>query len=443
MIKRHTFENGFQVVYQKSEQTIPLTCIHVFCNVGSAFEVDSIRGASHLVEHMCFKGTHARIKARNLLMQYNKIGASFNAYTEKRFTTYTLTCDDNHVKNCTNLLSDMILNSAFPKKEFAKEQHVVVEENIKTNDKDDYMLEKALDVQYFRGSSYEHPIDIIDYHPTATYLKYEDIYQWYQWFYRPSNMVYSVISNLSFEDILKSIRQSEFVMRRPSSVAPLHLYPTLQIQPITEHFIYRKKNSIAATILHVGFRTCDFYNKDKHILQLLKHILNGFSGRLFTTFRTTHGLTYHSSAHTTYHEHAGIFSIELQTDPMKLLYNTTASKDKRGVIPILVELISDLIQHGITQKELEVAKGNCKGKMLVHIQSMDTLAEYNGVQTILGSNDVNYMNIYKTYIEPITCKQICDIIHKYMTYERLMVGIVYKNAIPKNKIEMQFQHIRW
>jgi predicted Zn-dependent peptidase len=175
MIKRHTFENGFQVVYQKSEQSIPLTCIYVFCNVGSAFEINGIRGASHLVEHMCFKGTHSLIKARNLLVEYNKIGASFNAYTEKRVTAYTLTCDNNHVQHCTTLLSDMLLHSSFPRKEFAKEQHVVVEENIKTNDKYEYMLEKALDIQYFRGSSYEHPIDIIDYHPSPTYLKYEDI----------------------------------------------------------------------------------------------------------------------------------------------------------------------------------------------------------------------------------------------------------------------------
>jgi hypothetical protein len=305
------------------------------------------------------------------------------------------------------------------------------------------MLEKALDVQYFRGSSYEHPIDIIDYHPSPTYLKYEDMYQWYKWFYRPSNMVLSVISNLSFDAILKCIRHSEFVIERPLSVAPIHLYPTVQIQPITEHFVYRKKNSLAATILHVGFRTCDAYSKDKYVLQLLKHVLNGFSGRLFTTFRSTHGLTYHSSAHTTYHEHAGTFSIELQTDPTKLLYNATDKKDGRGVIPILVELISNLIQHGVTQKELEIAKGNCKGKTLLYIQSMDTLAEYNGINTLLGIHDANYIKIYDNYITPITCKQINNVIRKYMTYENLMVGIVHKNAIPKNKIESLFQHIKW
>ena len=73
MIKHHTFDNGFQVVYQKSEQVIPLTCTHIFCNVGSAFEILPIQGVSHLVEHMCFKGTREHSKARNLLMEYNKL----------------------------------------------------------------------------------------------------------------------------------------------------------------------------------------------------------------------------------------------------------------------------------------------------------------------------------------------------------------------------------
>jgi predicted Zn-dependent peptidase len=178
------------------------------------------------------------------------------------------------------------------------------------------------------------------------------------------------------------------------------------------------------------------------VLQLLKHVLNGFSGRLFTTFRSIHGLTYHSSASTTYHEHAGTFRIELQTDPTKLLYNPADKKDGRGVIPILEELISNLIQHGVTQTELEIAKGNCKGKTLLHIQSMDTLAEYNGIHTILGVHDANYMKVYDNYIMPITCKQIYRVIRKYMTYERLMVGIVHKDAIQKNKIEHFFQQLK-
>jgi len=434
MIKHHTFENGFQLVYQKSEQAIPLTCIHVFCNVGSAYEIEPIRGASHLVEHMCFKGTQHQSKAHNLLLQYNKIGAYINAYTEKRITGYTLTCDDTHVENSIKTLADMVLDSVFSEKEFDKEQHVVVEENIRTKDNHAYMLEKSLDGQYFRGSSYQHPIDTIYYHPSPTHLKYKDIRQWYDWFYCPGNMVCSIISNLSFASILEVIRTSAFMKKQQKSAAQVYLYPTLDLTPIDQHFTYHKKKGISAMILHVGFRSCSYYSDDKYKIKILKHVLNGFSGRLFTAFRTKRGLTYHTSANSTYHEHTGYFNFSIQTDPKKIL--TDGKQD--GVLPILISMMMDLITHGITEKELETAKGNCKGKMLMALQSIDSLAEYNGLLTVLKDKHVPFRQIYDTHIKSITCKQVNDIIRKYITYENLVVGIVHQTEIPKHTIEHLF-----
>ena len=434
MIKRHRFDNGFQIVYQKSEQLNPVTSMNIFCGVGSAFEVDPIRGASHFVEHMCFKGTREHMKARNLLMEYNKVGAQFNAYTTKRYTAYTITCGDDHIKHCTDLLSDMLLFSEFPQKEFDKEQRVVVEENIRTKDNNEYMLEKSLDALYFHGNSYQYPIDIIDYHPSPTHLRREDIYQWYKWFYRPSNMIYSIVSNLPFNKIVNCIKTSRFMKKETNSIAPTFLYPTLTIEPINQHFIYYQKKGIAATILHVGFRTCNYHSKDKYIIQLLTHILNGFSGRLFTAFRTKRGLTYHSSAHTTYHEHTGYFNFFIQTDPAKLINDGK----NIGIIPILIDMITNLIQDGITPLELEVAKGNCKGKMLIALQSIEKLVEYNGVNSIMQEDAVPFQHIYKKYIEPITVSQVNAIIRKYMTSNNLVVGIAYDKDIPKRKIEEMF-----
>jgi hypothetical protein len=435
MIKRHTFENGFQVVYQKSEQTIPLTCIHVFCNVGSAFEIDPIRGASHLVEHMCFKGTKDHSKPRNLLMEYNKVGAYFNAYTEKRYTTYTLTCDDTHIEHCTTLLSDMLLNSSFSRKEFDKEQHVVVEENIRTKDNDGYMLEKALDAIYFNGSSYQHPIDIIDYHPNATYLHYEDIYQWYKWFYHPANMICSIVSNVPFQKIIAFLKKTHFMNMKALSPAEQYLYPVRSLQSITDHFVYHRKKGLSAVILHVGFRTCSYYSDDMYAIKVLKHIMNGFSGRLFTAFRTKRGLTYRSSANTLYHEHTGYFNFHIQTDPKKLMED----EQHDGVLQILLDVIKDLKENGVTPKEVEVAKGNCKGGSLLDLQSIDTLANYNGVAAVLKKDTVVFNDVYKTYIESITYQQVNRVIKKYMIYSNLVVGIVHDHAIPKKKIESMCQ----
>ena len=437
MIKRHTFENGLQLVYQKSEQIIPVTCMYLFCNVGSAYEIDPIRGASHFVEHMCFKGTSDYIKPQNMLREYNNVGADINAFTEKRVTCYTLTCDDEHLKKCMTTFANMILNAVFSKKEFDKEQHVIIEENIRTKDNHSYMLQKLVEKTYFAGSSYEHPIDIITYHPSATHLKREDIYQWYKWFYHPSNMVCSVISNLSFTAIQNIIKTTEFIKNEKPSVAPMYLSPICTLKPILNHFAYYKKKGISSTFIHVGFRTCSYYSHDKYTIQLLLHVLNGISGRLFTLFRTKRGLTYHSSAHVTYYEHMGYMNFYIQTDPKKLIYDGKHD----GIIMILTALIKDLIHNGITDAELHTAKGNYKGKMLIELQSINTLAEYNGMITTLQCDDTPFQDTYEKYIASITRQQICNVIKKYMTYENIVVGFAHDHEIPTQKIEKMFSDI--
>ena len=427
-IKTHTFVNGFKLIYQQSGQTIPLTSINIFCNVGSAYEVDGIRGASHLVEHMCFKGTHAIPKARDLLIQYNKIGAYFNAYTEKRYTTYVIECDNTHVSSCITTVADMLLHSEFSKKEFAKEQHVVVEENIRIKDDSQYILEKALDKYYFTGSSYQYPIDSIEYHPSETYLKYDDIYKWYKRFYHPSNMVCSIVSSLSFSHIISILKKTEFTAKIPNQVDSLY-YPVLKLNiPKECSIIYGKKKGISATIINVGFHTCSHTSEDKYTIQVLKHILNGLSGRLFTAFRTKHGLTYRSSCMTTYHEHTGYLTINIQTDPKKLIHDG----HNPGVMPILFKLLVHLQKNGVNTEEVRVAKGNIKGKQLARMQSISKLTEYNGIEAILSNSIIPYGKLYETCIAGITKADVDRIIKKYIFKNNMVFGIVYDHSLPQN-----------
>jgi predicted Zn-dependent peptidase len=127
----------------------------------------------------------------------------------------------------------------------------------------------------------------------------------------------------------------------------------------------------------------------------------------------------------------------IQTDPAKLIHDGK----KEGILPILIGLIRNLIQHGVTKEELQRAKGNCKGKILLELQSIDSLADYNGINTILQHYDESFQNLYKKHIEQITMKQIHDIICKYMIHENLAVGIAYEKDIPKQTIEKLFSVI--
>jgi len=473
-IQTHTFPNGLQVVYQKSIQALPITTVYVFCNTGSAFETDRVRGVSHFVEHMCFKGTDKRQDTRDILKEYDKIGAFFNAYTEKRYTAYMVKCNDKYIRHCSDILGDLLMNSMFPRKEFDKEQKVVVEESIKSMNDDEYMLQNRMDAILYHGSSYEYPIDCLKYHPSPTFLQYSDVVKWYHWFYHPSNMILSVVSNLSFKKILSMMKKTDFVKRdrhseekRPCFALKYPILSILSIQPwvngksadkIRIEFIQKK--GVSADILHIGFRTCGFSN-DTHSLKIVKHILNGLSGRLFTALRTKHGLTYRSVCETNYEEHSGYISIHIQTDPSKIIQS---QNHHEGVLPIVIDLLSTLKKKGVSKQDVEIAKGNIRGKNLLSMQSIDKLTEYNGIQylysirerrppnefttrcfpnsdSLLNSDSkkeipkIPFQDIYKKKIESITEKHVNEIIDKYFIRKNMVVGIMYDVEINKNKIE--------
>lgn len=455
-IRTHTFPNGFKVVYQKSLQSLPITTIYTFCKVGSAYETDKVRGASHFVEHMCFKGTHKREEARDILKQYDEIGAFFNAYTEKRFTAYMVKCDDKYVHHCSEILGDMLMNSMFPRKEFDKEQKVVVEESIKGINDDEYMLQERMDQIIYRGSSYEFPIDCLKYHPSATFLQYSDIFEWYHWFYHPSNMIFSVVSNLSFSTILSMLKKTDFVKkdRHSADTRPVFVLekPILYLSPISinkpeggkENHVqieFYQKKGVSTDILNIAFRTCPRSSQDKYALTILKHILNGLSGKLFTALRTKHGLTYNSVCLMENYEHTGYLAIQIQTDPSKII------KDNHhiGVLPIVMELLMDLKKKGVTTEDILVAKGNIRGKYLLSLQAMDNMTEYNGIESVYQESEsrsgsgskqfVPYSKIYDTFLADLSKKDIQDIIRKYFVRENLVVGIMYEKGINQKKIQ--------
>jgi predicted Zn-dependent peptidase len=202
---------------------------------------------------------------------------------------------------------------------------------------------------------------------------------------------------------------------------------------------FYQKKGVSTDILNIAFRTCPRSSLDKYALNILKHILNGLSGKLFTALRTKHGLTYNSVCLVENYEHTGYLAIQIQTDPSKIIRDN----HHIGVLPIVMDLLMDLKKKGVTTGDLLVAKGNIRGKYLLSMQSMDDMTEYNGIESVYKESEsgsestdiVPYSKIYDTFLADISKKDIQNIIQKYFIRENLVVGIMYEKGINKKKIQ--------
>lgn len=440
-VKIHTFPNGFQFIYEKSKNKLPVSSIQVFCELGSIHENDNNRGVSHFIEHMCFKGTKEVPSSKDIFRQYDQAGAYLNGSTHKRRTNYVIKCQDSFLENLVHVMSDMLLNSVFDKKEFEKEYKVVLEENSKSDNDYESLLVDIVDENVYKGTRYQYAVDCSEYHKKK-HLDYEEVLRMYKLFYQPNNMIFSIVTNKSYDSILRILKKSHFMTKPPS--VPTNPTTTLEelksvayipaVPQTSPQYIIHKVPDSSVTYLAVTFRTCTRYSPDKHILMIIKKIIGGFfSSRLFMVLREDNGLTYSSYVSSDNVEMLGDFTTIAISQSTKLLKN---GAHKKGVLPLIIEMFNDMIQNGITESELQVTKNYMKGKMFMKMEDNNAKAVYNADHLLLYKDKeeyVPYENMFEKYYAPVTREQVNSIIRKYFKKENMTVTVVGTN-LPKEGV---------
>jgi predicted Zn-dependent peptidase len=448
----HTFSNGFRVIYEKSPNHLPITAVNVICDVGSIDEPANLRGVSHLIEHVCFKGTSKYANSKDIYIQYDKIGAYINAYTTNRYTGYVVKCDSQFIRKSLQILADMILHSVFNRAELVNEHQVVVEENIKSLNSAEEVILTETSRAIYRGSSFENPVDDLSYHLSKNgdmrtdALDYADIMAFYRRFYRPKNMILSIVSNLPFDKIIRILKTSDFVKHPPQMADVIISTPArndcLAAKTGAEIKIIQKKG-IENVLFAMAFRVCGNNHPDKYCLEFISNLLaNTMSGRFFILLREKKSLVYNINIYTNYYDNIGDFTVFTQTDKRKLLSDISGHK-KNGLVPSIVAIFNDLIKHGITEEELHTIKGFIRGKTLIDNENIDNQSFYNGTQLLMGGaadKIVSLQNVYSEFIENLTREQIHSAIRRYFTPANLCVSVMGGGDLPsKRSIETAFR----
>lgn len=446
----HTYDNGFRLIYEKAPLKTNQISINVFCDIGSIHEKqDTLRGAAHFIEHMCFKGTKKLKDTRTLSLIFDKSGAFLNAYTDRRYTCYYASGLSEHMCDYVNTIGDMLLNSVFDKFQYDKEHDVVREEMTKdADDAETTVLENA-DQLLYSGSTFANPVDLLKYHEGPHSLKHEDVLAFYNQYYVPSRFILSICSANSFAEIKRCVDASPFAKSKKMPATPIPPL-ILSITPQTGvQYCITKQHGVSPAHICIGFRTCAIANPDKYCLKVLKNILSEtMNARLFFLLREDNGLSYTSNAMCDYFEHMGDFKIYAECDNSKVFYNGTVTHGPKGtvnngkapgVFPLLIGLIEDLVKNGIKQDELTMAKNYLKSRMQMKSEEYDALAKHNGKLALFGLEHIPFSDVYKKCIEPITKKEMDACIRKYFRHDGMTVSIISSDShvAKQNKYEVR------
>ena len=306
-------KNNIKIIYNSNTHNI--TTLSVFVKVGSKDETANDKGLSHFLEHMLFKGTIKRSNTKIISSELDEVGAYFNAYTDKNLTCFIIKLNSDYVNKAINILSDILLNSTFLSKNVEKEINVVIEELNKDKDNNIRVLIENIYKLLFHNNSLSYPTG--GYNQDITKFNTNNVKVFWKKYYNSNNMVISVSSNLSFNNIFNKIKNSEF-NNFQIGVENKCKSQNLKIGNKPKYNIISK--NLEQVHLAIGFKVCNMFNKDKYVLLLIKIILAGnMSSRLFTQLRENNGLSYNIDIDLSHYETTGGFIIYTSLDKNSLI----------------------------------------------------------------------------------------------------------------------------
>lgn len=121
----HTLPNGLQLIGETSPAARSVA-VGFFVRTGARDETPAESGVSHFLEHMMFKGTERRT-AEDVNLDFDRIGANYNAYTSEENTVYYAALLPEYLPQGVDILAD-ILRPSLRAGDFDMEKKVILEE---------------------------------------------------------------------------------------------------------------------------------------------------------------------------------------------------------------------------------------------------------------------------------------------------------------------------
>ncbi len=396
--------NGLTVIVQE-DHSAPVASVQAWCATGSINEdVHLGAGLSHLLEHMLFKGTKTR-PANAIAQAVQDVGGYINAYTSFDRTVYWIDVPKAGVDSALEILADAMMNSTLPLEEYAKEQEVIRREFAMGFDDPDRVSGQLLFGTAYQRHPYQLPvIGLLDVFNQVTQ---EQVMQYYKARYVPNNLTFVIAGDVDAGKIQEKLAEL------------FKEYPARSIQP---HYIPAEPTQLGLREAHQEFATeltrlslawhiPEITHPDVPALDLLATVLgDGRSSRLYQRVREEAGVAFGVSAFSYTPGEAGLFGIDATTEP----------EDRGAAQELILELVDEIKEKGVTAAELAKAK---KISLSHHLGALTTM---RGQASDLGSNwlltrNLNFTRDYLEAVQRMTADDIARVARTYLHTANLTI----------------------
>ena len=335
--------NGLTVLLVP-DHSAPVVTFEVTYEVGSRNEVTGATGATHILEHMMFKGSEAfnDPKGNSVKQMLERVGGQFNASTSFDRTNYFATIGRESLESYIAIEADRMRHLWLREADRQAEMTVVRNEYERgKNDPENVLLEEVTAAAYV-ALPYHHPT--IGWRSDIEHVPIGKLREFYDTFYWPNNATVTVVGDIDSDAVLGLIKKYYGVY--PHSPAPIPVVYTEEPVQSGERRVMVKRPGELGTII-VAHKVPNGRDTDQAPIEMLDAILSsGKNARLYRAL-VDQGLALSAGAGTNLHHDLSLHTLFAALTP-------GATHDE--VEKALLAEINKIKSSGVTPAEVASVK---------------------------------------------------------------------------------------
>lgn len=406
-MREYIFSNGIKISYYNKPGNLTSFCMGF--DAGALKEDSFPIGTAHALEHMIFKETLNRDEI-TINKECDEIFGFYNAMTNFPYVIYYGTLLSDNFEKGLELYCDIIKNPTFPTSGFSEEMSIIKEELKEWKDDIYQYCEDELLFNSFNKRRIKERI--IGTQDSLNSIKIQDLKEFYQRYYKPENLIISIVTSLSFEESIDIVKKylGEWNYK-PNNVKVKEQYIFNEVNKEGIHKLNNAKTNGAK--IQFAYSIQNLSIKELTALYMFdQYFGDGSSSMLFDSIRTKAGIAYDIHSEIRYEKGIELYYIKLGTsiNNINKAINIINSK--------IEELKSN--KNYLTTTQLEKIKNRIKIKRELKLEKTIEIAKELTVCKIMF-DECNYFNNIIHTLNEIKVEDVYNICSKILKQPSIQI----------------------
>ncbi|ODV94114.1 hypothetical protein PACTADRAFT_50994 [Pachysolen tannophilus NRRL Y-2460] len=385
--------NGLTVATEFIPNTSSAT-VGVWIDAGSRADVgDNTSGTAHFLEHLAFKGTANRSQY-NLELEIENIGAHLNAYTSRENTVYYAKTLKDDIPRAVDILSDILTRSTLEKMAVEKERPVIIRESEEVDKMYDEVVFDRLHEVCFKkqplGRTILGPIENIKS------INRDDLKNYITTNYKGDRMVLVGAGCVDHEELVNFAQQSFGHVPKSTQAAPLGTprgkLPVFYGDEVKINDLSLPTSHVVLAVEGVSWNAPDYFtalvtqaivgNWDR----AMNYGSNSPSPLASSVSNNGNPLANSYMSFSTSYSDIGLWGIYLVTDK---------NANLKPLIDSVLQEWQRIRNGNISNDEVETAKSQLKGSLLLSLDGSTAIAEDIGRQIVTTGHRLSPEEVFQ------------------------------------------------